>query len=419
MVRVRRVGDRLRATLRDLVASFPAHAQAISGMSRWLDLPKATCQRVVEGLGGTTDGAAAMLRLPGVEGLRRHARAARRHGAPAPLVDAVLAAVGEYEALIRDTGGSQRRLIDFVAAARTGTGEMAPEDRRIAETNRRALFDAARKATGEEVDGKSVIAIVRPDREDASALTQTVSATLVGVRRQRFARPIVPFILSGWWAHLPEADRDAVRPRGVSAEAPRYALLREFSTANLRTVCLEQGDARTLLVTDVDGAEGEGGWMGPSDVSVLFESRAGRAVRRDHGWGTDFAVRIANPCRALVHDVYVHRSLRVEGEVLGGCFSLAAPPGDSPGGWYDQAWYERLPEAVEVRSLGMGVIQAPCKAYARQGELAASLFEQAGEDPGEYVAMRIEVAFPMWQTEYRTYVQYTTAMAEPKPLERV
>ena len=63
LMRIRRVGDRLRAGLRTLVEGFPPSARNISGMSRWLGVHKATCQRIVEGLDPGRDGLTAFSRL--------------------------------------------------------------------------------------------------------------------------------------------------------------------------------------------------------------------------------------------------------------------------------------------------------------------------------------------------------------------
>jgi hypothetical protein len=399
LARVRRVGDRLRSTLRAQVARLPEEARGISGMARHLRVHKATCQRLVEGLSGAGDGADAVTLLPGVQGLRLVIRAARGKGINGGTVEAAAAAVDEYEELLAELGATQRGLARLVGAAgRAAGGDEAGE--RVAVAHRRALYGAARDVTGESVEGKSSIFLARPDERDPARLRVAIVLSLAGARRAAFSRPIVPFIIGAG-----AAEGGAAGPE----------ILPGFSTAGLRAAPLEGGAGRTAMVLELP-PDPEGvphAALGPADVAVRFTAGGKVNPLVDAGARVDFATRIAQPCRALVHDVLVPRELAAACRPVSGCFALSAPPGNTPEGAPERCWHDMFPEAAPVRAVkGRAVLSPPrlgggagAEALAeRHAGLVRALLEREGVDAAGLVGLRMEVEYPVWQTEYRLYL---------------
>ncbi|MFN7020549.1 MAG: hypothetical protein ACK4WH_04370 [Phycisphaerales bacterium] len=405
LMRIRRVGDRLRATLRALVDGFPPNARNISGMSRWLAVHKATCQRIVEGLDSSRDGLTCFARLPGIEGLRMAIEAGRTRGVAPDLLDSAAAAIGEYETLLLNYGRTQRGLVRLIESLRIqAAGPQGQPDRDMQEDQRKALFDGARRVTGEEVRGKSLVAIIRPRPDQPSRLDAFMYSRLVGARRHSFSRPIITFMLAGWWSHLFSAE-GPVRPAGVAVETLPFELIDGFSTAGVRPVRIGVADARTLVVVDLDSVPGDGDGQGPADVTGRFHSSAMPNPIWDNRARLNCTLRITNPVRTLLMDVYLHHTLAASLVPQLACYSLAAPPGDSPDGGPDQCWYERFPDMPEVARHPRGHRPGPHPAFARHDELAAHAFLREGLDPADYEAFRAEAAYPIWQSEYRMYFE--------------
>jgi hypothetical protein len=395
------VGDRLRAGLRTLVDGFPPPARNISGMSRWLGVHKATCQRIVEGLDPSRDGLTTFARLPGTEGIRTHIAAARAKGVSHDATDAATAAVEEYESLLAAYGHTQRGLVRIIESLRlAAAGPDGQPDRELAEDQRKALFDGARRVTGEELKGKGLVAFIRPRADQPSRLIGTFYTQLAGVRRYSFSRPIVSFIYSGFWSHDEEP-----RPPNVAEERLPFQMVAPFSTAGLKAVKINSRDARTLAVVDLDAVPGDGEGFGPADACVKFSSVAVPNPLWEKDVRLNVAVRIANPARALTMDVFVHHSIAASVVPIVACYSLAAPPGDSPDGAPDKCWYERFPDSPQLLQLGRGNAQRPRSLLSRHEELIVHGFRDEGLDPAEFMGYRCETLYPIWQSEYRLYFE--------------
>jgi hypothetical protein len=401
LMRIRRVGDRLRAGLRTLVDGFPPSARNISGMARWLGVHKATCQRIVEGLDPGRDGLTAFSRFPGTEGIRTHIAAAHAKGVGSDRLDAASAAVEEYESLLATYGHTQRGLVRIIESLRIeAAGPEGQPDRELAEDQRKALFDGAKRVTGEEMRGKGLVAIIRPRPDQPSRLVGTFFTHLVGVRRHSFSRPIVSFIYSGFWSH-----GDEVRPTRVAEEHLPCQLVQAFSTAGLKTVKIDARDARTLAVVDLDSVPTDGEGFGPADACVKFSSVAVPNPLWEDITRLNVATRIANPSRAMVMDVYLHHSIAASVVPVVASYSLAAPPGDSPEGAPDQCWYERFPDSPELLQLGRATEARPRAILPRHEDLVQYAFQDERLDPAEYLGYRCEAAYPIWQSEYRLYFE--------------
>lgn len=413
LMQIRRVGDRLRSAFRQLVEGLPPSARNISGMARWLGVHKATCQRIVEGLDPGRDGLSTFSRLPGVDGLRMLVTACAGRGVRPDLIAAAAAAVDEYAQLLETHGRTQRGLVRVIESLRIeAAGPAGKPDREMAEDQRKALFDGARRVTGEEMRGKATVAIVRPNPGDPSRLEAFLYSRLVGVRRYSFSRPVVMSILSGWWAHLHDSsgvESAEARPAGVAPEEPPFSLIEDFSTTGVRPVNIGSADARTLVVVDLENVPSDGEGQGPVDVTGRFHSATMPNPVWDSTSRLNVATRIARPTRAMLMDVYVHADLGTLSPQLA-CYSVCAPPGDARDGGPDHCWFERFPESAEIRTLGRGGADAPAfgrvgSAFARHEELVRFAFARDGLDASQFTGYRTEVAYPIWQSEYRMYLE--------------
>lgn len=406
LVILERLGERLLSAFGRLITALPPHARGISGMSRHLGVHKATCQRVVEAVTKCDQGLSAFVRLPGIAALRALLAACRRRAVDPARIETCEAAVDRWDAEMSARSVSQRGLVDLISALRDAPGAAAADltERRALE-QRRALYTAARKLTGEDVETKIGIGIIEPIAGVAAPRRFRVTAVvaLLGVRRSAFARPIAPFVISGSHDPLPLGS-----PKRAMRATPSFQLLHEFSTAGLHAVRLAESNARTLLVVDTDGAPGGDG--APVDVAVMFSSE----MTLPANVRLSAAARIVQPTRTLIHDVYIRTALAARAHPTVACLALTATPGDQPGGGPDECWHDRFPESVKPDPLRIPTINtasAPPRPSARRlpidqlaAALAARAFSDRGIDPARLKGWRTRVAYPVWQSEYRFHL---------------
>lgn len=369
-------------------------------MSRWLDLHKATCQRIVEGLDPGRDGLTAFSRFPGTEGMRNHITAAQAHGVNATLVEAAADAVAEYETLLSSYGHTQRGLVRIIESLRIeAAGPEGQPDRELAEDQRKALFDGAKRVTGEELRGKGVVVIIRPRPGQPARLEATMYTHLTGVRRHTFSRPIVSFMFSGFWSHTEEP-----RPTGIAAEHLPFRIVEEFTTAGLSTDTIGVEDAKTIVTVDLANVPTDGDGLGPADACLEFTSVEVPNPLWDPKLRLNVACRISSPARAMVMDVFLHHTIASSVVPVVGSYALSAPPGDSPDGGPDECWYERFPDSPELRQLGRASDTRPRALLSRHEELVQYAFKRNDQlNPSDFLGYRCEVAYPIWQSEYRAY----------------
>ena len=92
-------------------------------MSRYLDLVRPTCQRIVQTLAEPDPSPETLISLPGVRGLEQFLEALKARGGDARAIEIASAAIQQFDAFLERTGGSQAKL-----AARLDAGRSGPED---------------------------------------------------------------------------------------------------------------------------------------------------------------------------------------------------------------------------------------------------------------------------------------------------
>lgn len=395
LITLERLGERLISSFARLIQGLPESGRGISGMARHLRVHKATCQRVVEGATKCDQGLSAFVRFPGVEALRGFLKACRKKGVEEGRIEACEAAVARWEQELDERGLSQRGLVDLIASIRAGTRAGAELSERRATEQRRALYGAARRLTGEDVEAKVTVGFLEriDERRSGRTYRATLVSALLGARRESFARPIAPFIIS---------DADELREGEPVTQSVRhgFTLLTQFSTTGLKAVKVSESDRRMLLVVD---AESAGGSDAAVDVAVMFTTEF--TLPEDARLSA--AARIVQPTQTLVHDVYLSGELAREAKPMTGCFALTAPPGDAPGGGPDECWYDRFPdgtrpERIPARASGENRKRGPEATAIR---LAAHVRQLRGISEGaDCRGFRTIVRYPVWQSEYRMYL---------------
>jgi hypothetical protein len=389
-----RVSGRVHAELHRLMESLPEHAQHASGMSRHLNVLRATCQRVVQAV-GSFDGTPAMLtRLPGVEGLRQVLDGFAAAGADAGDVAAARSALASLERLITLLGGSQSKLIERlnVSGPVAGSGAHlslgAPE-------HRAALHDAAVRVTGRSCEVSLAIYAFRVAPDNPDVLERALAKGLIGSLVMPGGLPMVMSSGDTLRTAHPEEGRGAARPDGQMPEE----VLRPFTTDPLPLVTSRNRKGKLYQIVDPEA----GMESGLIDVVTALKARH---PLMDPGTGRPTLDAIWSlvtcPTRRLILDVYLHadmeRMFRPSLDALLWAPDLNIAP--------DDRWVMRLPSGPKLQMLGRGLAASGSELYSRHAELSAYYFRHIGWDPDEFVGFRCEVLSPVWRAGYSMAMEY-------------
>lgn len=391
-----RDGEMMIAAFAKVVASMPPQGQGIGPMSRFLGVHKGTCQKVVEGATASNGGLHAFARFPGVSALTMYLDACKAHGIPSDAIHTAEVVVRRLGSILERYDVSQRGLLDLIAAAKPGESDSAIADRSHVE--RRALFAAAKRVTGESMESKIAVATVMPHPTMPGKLRIVGIVMMQGVHREPYARPISATI-------HPASPRN-VGPNDPSP-VPQVEVVADLSTTGLDSVTVGVEKVRTALVINTDHVEPmRRGKNQGVDVALLFRSDAAPDPRMNNNAHVGAAMRVLSPTRRLWNAVCVHKDLVPKGAgstVRGGCFTLTAPPGDHADGTFEHCAHERFPEEVRIERFNpQGPARDPASRVAKT--LAGRIFERERYEHKDFLCWSCSVAYPLWQTEYRMYI---------------
>jgi hypothetical protein len=402
-----RVAQRLTVELRRLIQALPEHARHASGMSRHLNVLRATCQRVVQAVQEDPGSPAMLAKLPGVEGMRQFLDGFRQTEVDGADIEAAQSAVEGLERLITTVGGSQAKLIDRLSVSPTARTSAGPS--LATPEQRAALFNAAAAVTGRSCDVALSVYAFRIDPDSPTTLQRALAKGMFGAT---IAPGAVPMILSS--GDTVKGDDEVRRVMQLNREAMRgrtpEAILRPFTTDPLPMITSRNRNGTLYQVIDPAAAST------PSDAD---EPGAGEVPRFDvatallashpmyeapTGLPTLNAVwsLVSCPTARLIFDVYLHadmeRLFRPSIDALLWSASLDIPE--------DDKWVMRLPAQPRLQLLGRGLSHAPSDLYPRHAELTRYFFDHIEWNPEQFVGFRCEVVYPIWRAGYCMGMEY-------------
>ncbi|MFN7020650.1 MAG: hypothetical protein ACK4WH_04880 [Phycisphaerales bacterium] len=393
------VARRLHSELKACIALLPERDQGGSAMSRVLGLDRATCQRLVATTASPNAEAETLVHLPGVLGLKQFlaamwARTSDPRGVEQ--LQAAAAAVNRFESLIKQLGGSQRKLRARLASTRAGNewgaGSAAAASDDIAA--REAMFRAAAALTGRWSETSISLSLIRPTPADEArdgsgrSVQTTQTARIRAVLGHHARADAVPLEVGSTNPLEAEPSRsDPVRHR-----APAM-LLEEFCSRPMPRLVSHTTGHRVVHVIDA----AEPGAIENADI-----------VLADREPVTDLHPAVMKPpvgevwslinfpSRLLVFDVFLHRDIAAR------CRPSLELHMWTPNVVQHAAarWSTRFPGGPRLRSLGNGLTGARTTGYGRYLELVGQQFARLGWDAESFVGYRCEVAFPVWRAGY-------------------
>lgn len=390
--------DRLAAEVARALDRLRPPADGPRGLARAIGADVSVCQRVLSGVRSRGSASERLAEWPGTSGLisftalLEAAIGARSGGSQLSL------AVREYERLIgtlaRSHAAAVRRLrtLERHAESAQHAGH-PPADRQASTPTRRGLHRATSDLLGSSVDATTFVCMVRPipGREDlmegCSAIARLglrASTSGVCVTSQNTQLRQVAGDLAGEVRWTPLGS--PLSPGG------RDGLLEEFSSTPMPLTSVDSGDGmiRQMVQPDVSG-------HGPRGVDVVLARHWSPDSNPQYTPSPSWSqiLRTRQPCKRMVMDVYLHRSMVTAAPPsVGAYFWHPALPSDPRKNWHD-----RLPGAPAVTLLNPAD-PAPTPAWPRQAALTRRLMELSGFAPDEFVGFRCEEEYPIWGAAY-------------------
>ncbi len=388
-----RVAARLHSDLTSLVEQLPSSAQSGSGMSKYLDIVRNTCQRVIHATRDQSPSAQTLVKLPGVKGLEQMLEAMRSADLPTTIkidtIELAQIAVAQFDQLINSLAGSHTKLAARINAA----GTVDTQSNLGSVESREILFRSAIGVTGRSAATTISLYAFRQSPENPDVLQRALASGLLQTTVVPGGMPVV--IRAGDTLQWDDPQNrtldylDDSKPHGNTPDA----LLKEFTTHPLPTVS-SQGTSDNLIQV-IDPAN----FDGPQTLDVITAARSNHPFRdpKTGNLTLDEVWSLVNcPSARILFDIYLHRDLErmVRPKIDA---QLWYPNLSSPGG---QRWITRYPSPPRLELLGDGITRARTPSHPRHSELTGTLFDRVGWDPSEFVGFRCEVMYPIWRAGY-------------------
>ena len=397
-----RVARRMHEQLRNFLGALPMEARNASGLARFLDVDRTTCQRLVFTASRPYPGLELIDRLPGVRGMRQLIEAARRRNAASEDQMASLeAAVDRFEQALRSLAGSQSALVRRIRAGAVAAGhESLPMRAGEAGGAAQRHFEVSAELTGRYSETWVAVYAYFPTQVAGSDPDQAVTVARAHGLIGHMARPdAVPLTFHNFTSkrmqdgELARPDQQSFRSLndGRSSGKTPDAVLTPFTTDPPPIVNSRQPGEYLVQAIDTDPRAGNE----PIDLMLGTRSTMPHPGSQPPGIEEVWAM-INFPVRRMVFDVYMHRDLARE------CIpaldlhlwrpDFAAHVGDR--------WQTRFADAPRLELLGQGIERAATAAYGRHEELTRFLFRRLELEPGRFIGYRCYVEYPIWRTGY-------------------
>lgn len=406
VVAAAKVAQRLRGELLVLFNLLPPPARTGVGLARHLGIDRGTGTRVANVCRKPLPELEILRHLPGIKGLEQVLDAMAAHNYDRASIDAARVAVGQFERLIHDHGGSQTRLSEKIAAAETGLNaedEDAAERRRI--EHRRTLFEGAVATLGQRSLLRTNVMVFRPTPGSDNKMDQAMLRGIFGYQARPDAPPYVlrtfgknDDVVGTPIGEVAYTTLDGKEARGLMGGT----VLEDFTSKPIPLVTARGSGRESLLTIDPDrSASGT-----PQDIAIAHEMIGEWLLPvYDNPPTHEVSSYIRGPSAALILDVFLHRSMAAR------CLPSLKVYQSSPGIFdsLSDHWYDQLPHPPRLQLLGSDPQNLPSRLHPRHADLTRTFFERLKWNLGEFVGYRCEVEYPLWSGFYCIIFDYGAA----------
>ncbi len=373
----------LRQALADVLFSVGADPGEPQELSRKFGLDKTLTwkiSRVVR----EDDAWEAVQHIPRRPSIEIFTRAMTKHGAPNHTVESLWDAVEVFEHFI-ETHSGDRETLEMMAGAsakRTASKRM--------EAFRKSGYQAGAAVWGVHARLQLASQLIAPGAADGT-LDLAVVCGLLGFRR---LRANVPWAVASVHAWDGESEFDAEYPTKLAPIDPSIRrgdvpLLRQFCSQPQADMLSVEHPAKTHRFMLAEGPVGKTaaatvflGWM-VRDVASIRQSFPGETG--------DHIVNLSTPVEELVHDLFIHRDLRVAMNPTAHVYSQLPGGPQYPAGGKDAAL---LPVPTEVAELGACPPDATMLEIPRYREMIEMAAQRLGHSLNDFAAYRFRLRYP-------------------------
>lgn len=371
----------LRRAFADVLSSLGADATEPQEISRRFGLDKTLAWRIARVI-REDDAWEAVQHIPRRPSVRLFVSAMSKHGAAGELTESVWKALDQFERFVEVHSGDRETLEAMVsAAAKRSAGKRL-------EMFRKNGFHANSALWGVQARVQISMHVIAPalDIEDALAI-----GVVCGLADFRRLRPDVPWAVGSLaqWDDLSMPEDIRPQPLDASTRPGEAPLMREFCSTPLpeiRTLVESRDLVRYMLaegpVGNTAAATAVLGWTF-SRVASRFQTYPGECG--EHG------VALSTPVESVVHDLFVHRSMRFAFNPTAHVYSQL------PGGpkYPDSGRLAGLlPVPGDVVDLGAGPPDTTTAELPRYREMLEFTVKRMGHALNDFQGYRFRVRFP-------------------------
>ncbi|MEZ6015511.1 MAG: hypothetical protein R3F49_10380 [Planctomycetota bacterium] len=366
----------VRRHLAAVIEALPGPIARASELQHLLGIDKALGWRVFNAV-QCVDAFAAARYLPGSGGLRSFLRAARRKGAPEPLLSAVEEAARALDRIAREHAGDRKRF-DMLLAAHSHEGRQAADL-----VHRRKAFEGNCYVWGASADVLLRSAFIAPSATPGFA----DMANLRGLVGLELLRPALRWPI----AQTAPVQDDLRTPRSAVVESlydietpssEEAAIFLSDPSLKIEARATPEGSRQYSLVLDDVGRVGAATCVTGDVVRCV-----GNLAPEDGSRLAGALVAVTCPARLLIFDLFLHRSLFSAANpevVVRGELGLAQGPHE-----------HSLPVTEQCERIGVATdVLAACE-VPRYGAMRDFVFQRLGWDPAEFDVHRLRVEYPV------------------------
>ncbi len=319
---------------------------------------------------------------PGIEGLRLFGEGVERvvPGAREILRDPVEA----FADLIRRAGGSRSRLLRALEQT-----QKRPDRARLAQARRR-LYDLGVELAGCSEAVRVNVSLHRPPPSDPTKHEIVHVTGHVGFRATDGGMPLVD---TAWYETGSDAAVRTLEPRAMDEGEGLVGMLERFCSPRRPRVTTRIVGGRIVQVLRNPAPDSDD----TMDIFTAYRfSPAGDSpVTHEYPFIRE-AMFCSIPARAVVTDVFLHRSLAQRCVPSIGVYRVNR---SVPLEIMDR-WFDRFPDCPPLEVLGGGIQRVESDLHDRQRDLIEHVSELAGWPPDEFVGFRYAQEYPLWNAEY-------------------
>jgi hypothetical protein len=377
----RRIGEFFRAVLE----SIPNAPNRAVELSKFLRIDKTLSVRLMGAI-KKQDPLAICHGVPGPRGLRTMLAASEQKGAAPDALAQAEHSVQEFEAIVRELGGSR-------SAFNTIISSLLPDVReRIERRNKKAAFDAMSNLFGFHTDASFVACLVQPAEKGGNACDSVCFAGKVGMRH------IMPRVARTVWAQkctAPSWETPAVSCNldRVPVASDQVPIIKEFCGEPLPEFKLftHKGSNYVALAGDeVPSSMPTNLFIGSYTPGTFLRYRTVDTT-------TEFVSYTASePARVAFIDVFIHEEAWPDANPRLALYRTG-PRGNID--FSGEREFDRIDMIETVRFLGKGTDRIHTNDVENYAAMVRKVFDRVGWDGERFRAYRVRIEYPLLHSQ--------------------